>query len=338
MKRQTIALPGISPRAWQHPADKAALAALRRIPGLGQAVRAVAGLTSDRALRLHFLAGAVRVGERQLPGLRALVEECAAVLDMPAPELFVGNHPVANAGALGLDRPVLLIHSSLLDQLDGEELRFVVGHELGHVACGHVWGRTMVELLLNLGQALGGAFHPLVAGGVGAALMEWYRKSELSADRAGLLAGQDPDAAYAAFMKMAGGRSGAELNLEGFLEQAAEYQRGGDPLDELWKSLNLLGRSHPYPVLRLAELKPWAEGGAYGSILAGDYPRRDGSEEGADWAGLARDMDEAGAAYRAEYERGEGPLRDGLEQVGKLFESGAREAEKALNRLFGPRG
>jgi len=337
MKTTRIPLPGISARAWEHPADKAALAALRRIPGLDMAIKTISGMTSDRSLRLYFLASALRVDEHQLPKLSRLVDTACATLDLPRPELFVSNHPVANAGAIGMERPFILLHSSLIDQLDEAELLFVIGHELGHIASGHVVYRTMVELLLYFGRMLaGGSLPPLVVGGLMLGLLEWYRKSELSADRAGLLACQEPAIAYGAFMKMAGGKSASELELNGFLLQAAEYHKSADVLDDIWKSLNLLGQTHPFPVLRLSELKPWADGGAYAKILTGEYLRRDSDPKAwaADPSGIFKDFDDAGKSYKADFDRSEGPLKEGFAKVSQAAGEASREAERFFREFL----
>ena len=339
MSSQTIPLDGISPRAWEHPADKAALSALQRLPGLDIAIKAISGFTSDRSFRLYFLASALRVGENQLPTIWRLLNKACDTLDMACPELFVSNHPVANAGAIGMEKPFILLHSSLLQQLDEAELLFVIGHELGHIASGHVVYRTMVELLLYFGDKLsGGGLSPLVYQGVLMALLEWYRKSELSADRAGLLVCQNPNTAYGTFMKMAGGKTQTAPELDGFLQQAAEYQTSPDLLDDIWKTLNLLGQTHPFPVLRLAELKPWVDAGAYQKILAGDYPRRkDDPLRQAAPESILKDFDEASKAYQADFERAKGPLKDGMVQMGKLVGDASKEAERFLRDILSPR-
>ena len=65
------------------------------------------------------------------------------------------------------------------------------------------------------------------------------------------------------------------MSVEEFREQAAEYQAGGDLLDGILKLVLIMGRSHPFPVLRVAELEKWVESGEYQKILDGGYPRRD---------------------------------------------------------------
>src|SRR4029077_2438042 len=104
---------------------------------------------------------------------------------------------------------------------------------------------------------------------------EWFRKSELSCDRAGLLAGQDLDAARRALMKLAGGRALSELSPEAFGEQAHECDAVPALRDSILKLLQLQGNTHPFAVVRFAELDYWATHGGYERILGGGYPARE---------------------------------------------------------------
>jgi hypothetical protein len=107
------------------------------------------------------------------------------------------------------------------------------------------------------------------------ALLEWSRKAELSSDRAGLVAVQDPEIAMRAMLKMAGGDlGGRDTNLQEFIQQAEEYRTSGDVADQVFKILNLLGTTHPFWVLRVSELRDWIESGQYDRILRGEYARR----------------------------------------------------------------
>ena len=109
MRRQ---FPGLSSRAYEHPADRAALVALRRMPGFDVLVRKLFGAWSERSLRLAFLASSVRVGEKQLPDLYRLHVEACGILDIsPVPDLFVSQAPLVKSGTIGLDRPVIVLNS-----------------------------------------------------------------------------------------------------------------------------------------------------------------------------------------------------------------------------------
>ena len=188
--RSRATLTGISSRAWEHPADRGALVALRKLKGFDTVLKAVNSLFNERANRLLFLGSMVRVDDRQFPGLHRLLAEVGRTLDVDElPELFVRNDPTTNAMCIGMDKPIIVLNSALLDVLDEEELRFLVAHELGHALSGHAVYRTLLDRLTTLT----GVFNAVPMGSIGArairaALKEWQRKSELSADRAGLLA------------------------------------------------------------------------------------------------------------------------------------------------------
>jgi Zn-dependent protease with chaperone function len=326
--RSRVRLPGISSRAYEHPADRSALVALRKLSGFDTLLRRLAGLFNDRSLRLMFLASSVRASEQQFPQLyQSLLDGCY-ILDLPTvPELFISQDPTVNAMALGADKPFIVITTGMVDLMDPEEIRFVIGHELGHVLSGHAVYRTMLYHLLNLVTRI--AWLPVVlpARGVIWALEEWYRKSELSCDRAGLLAGQDIDAARRALMKTAGGSRLVEFNSDAFHQQAREYDAVPDVRDGLLKLLQLQGTTHPFAVIRFAELDRWADTGDYPNILAGNYPRREDDPD----ASVGDEFKAAAKSYQDSWSRSADPLIGAVRGV-------AETAAGAGQRLFGGLG
>jgi Zn-dependent protease with chaperone function len=324
--RARVRLPGISSRAYEHPADRSALVAMRKLTGFDVLLRKLSGLFNERSLRLQFLASGVRVSERQFPQINDMVRDGAYVLDLPQiPEVFVTQNPIVNAMALGADQPFIVINTGLVDLLDAEELRSVVGHELGHVLSGHAVYRTMLFHLINLAARI--AWVPLGYIGLRGiiwGLEEWYRKSELSCDRAGLLASQDPAAAKRVLMKLAGGARLSELNSDAFMEQAHDYDAVPDVRDGLLKLLQLQGNSHPFAVTRFAELSRWIDSGEYERILAGDYPRRDTDST----TTIGEEVRNAAKSYQESWNRTEDPL------VG-MFRGAADSAMRASEGLFG---
>lgn len=271
-------LTGIDSRSWEHPADRAALGALRKVPAFDEVLKRLFGFFGERPVRLAFQANAVRVSPTQFSRVHRLHERALRTLDAPAAyPVFVAQTPIVNAGAYGMDQPFIIMNSGALSLLDDEELHFVLGHEIGHVMSGHVLYTTMMVILLQL-AARGFPIVGLAARAVLLALMEWYRKAELSADRAGALAVQDPEIGMRAMLKLAGGGRTGDTNLAEFIDQADEYRKGGDLADQVFKVLNLLGANHPFPVLRVAELRDWFESGDYDRIMRGEYRRRDEAE------------------------------------------------------------
>lgn len=275
--RNRTRFPGISSRAYEHPADRSALTALRSMSGFDVVLKKMAGLISERSIRLLFLATAVRVSEQQFSNIHDMVRDASYILDLDeVPTVYVSQDPQPNAFCIGMDKPIIVLTTGLVELMDEEELRTVIGHEVGHAMSGHAVYHTMLLILMRLATAL--AWLPLGNIAIRAlilALLEWFRKSELSCDRAGLLVGQDLNASQRALMKLAGGAHLAEMNIDAFLEQADEYRGTTDVRDSVLKVLAVLPQSHPFTAIRVAELKEWVESGDYERILGGEYQRRE---------------------------------------------------------------
>jgi Zn-dependent protease with chaperone function len=306
--RSRATLTDISSRAWEHPADRGALVALRKLKGFDTLLRAMSGLLNERAVRLIYLGSAIRVDERQFPRLHRLLGEVGRTLDAPElPELYVTANPTLDATTIGMNKPIVVLSSALVDLLDEEELRFAIAHELGHAMSGHAVYQTVLQRLLQLSGVLGSV--PI--GGLGfraimAALHEWSRKSELSADRAGLLATQDPATAFRVHMKLASGGHLDDLDATSFFAQGQEYD-DADLRDSVLKLLLVENRSHPFLVVRATELRRWVDSGEYTRVLAGDYPRRQDDDRAT--------VSDAAKAAAGSYSES---FRNGQDAVGKL--------------------
>ncbi|MDN5858507.1 MAG: M48 family metallopeptidase [Pseudonocardia sp.] len=324
-----VPFPDISPRAYEHPADKGALAGLRAIPGVSEVLRSAAGLFSERGERLMALASAIRVGERQYPTLDRLRLECAATLDLPAlPNVYVARSAEANAFAIGMDQPFIVVTTGLVEALDTEALRFAIGHEMGHVLSGHAVLRTLLIRLINLQASM--SLVPLGALGlraVIAALREWFRKAELTCDRAGLLCCQDPQAALRTHVYLAGGTDLREIDIPSFLRQAEEYEQIEDVRDSIHKFRNVEVMNHPLTVVRAAQLQRWAASADYRRILSGDYPRRGDEAPGSTFLD---DLRGAARSYRDGATESSDPLLKMLSEVG----AGVSDAAGRLFRGF----
>lgn len=327
--RPRIALPDIAGVSWEHPADRAALQALRAVPGFDEVARKiVAILGGERGIRLLFQGNAVRASAQQFPRLYALHVENVATFGWPEiPELYVSQTPLFNAGAYGVDHPFIVINSAALELLTEDELRVLLAHELGHIVSGHAFYRTIAAILLMISfSAL-----PILAGiallPIRLAILEWSRKAELSADRAGLLGSQDMRASQSLCLKMAGGvhdkmLSGEPMNLDAFVAQANEYVASNEGLDLFYKILNTLGLTHPMNTIRAAELQRWVATGDYDRILRGEYVRR-GQEQKE--RPIRPDVEEAGAYYARE-------AREVADKVTQAAKKAAEAAERAFRK------
>ncbi|HVZ50125.1 MAG TPA: M48 family metallopeptidase [Gemmatimonadaceae bacterium] len=324
----TKVLTDISSTAWEHPADRAALNALRAIPGFDTVIRRVAGFIGDRALRQLFLGSAVRVGPTQRPRLDAMLTEVLATFDWPErPELYVTQSPVLNAAAVGFEKPFIVLNSSVLEHLTADEQRAIIAHEVGHIMSGHVVYRTIALIILYFGiTAL-----PFLAAAVmlpfQLALLEWYRKAEFSADRASLLGVQDRNTVMMLQLKLAGGAEhGHPIDLDAFMAQAMEYETKGDAWDRVLQILNTVMRDHPFATVRAGELQRWIDAGGYDKVIAGEYARRADTKDAP--ADLARDFSDASDYYGAQ-------ARAAVDKLGEVI-GRARDAFDDAFRSSGP--
>lgn len=312
--RHRVVLKGISSRAWEHPADRGALVALRKLKGFDTLIRKFSGLINERMIKMQLLGSSVRVTPRQFPTVHRLYAEAATTLDAPSlPDLYISANPTLNAVTIGIDEPKIVVNSGLIDLLDEEELRFVLGHELGHALSGHALYRTLLSYMVLLSSAVSSVpFGFIGLQAIRIALAEWARKSELSCDRAGLLATQDLPTAIRVHMKLASGGHLRDLDQAEFLDQAREYEDAEDLRDSLMKLLLVENATHPMNVVRAGELRRWVDSGGYTGILSGAYARRSDDKD-------ARITDEAAAAaqsYQKSFSESEDALAKLLRDLG----------------------
>ncbi len=271
----------IAPEAYRHPHDQQATESLRAVPGFELAVSKLSRFGLEQLLYVQMCATAVKVTPKQCPRIHKLLLEACAVLDIPTPPaLFLSQNPIVNAFALGRENPTMVLHTGLVELLNEEELLGVIGHELGHIHCGHSVYRLML-LLIELAGRLGGARL-----GVGdafslpiqLALLEWARKAEFSADRAAVLVTQNPEVVFSSLFKLTGGSPKVfeQMDRDEYLKQAEEYDRpDASRLDKFYKTLLEGGQTHPIPVLRSREVLRYGETEEYKNIVAGKYPKLD---------------------------------------------------------------
>ena len=267
--------PGISSKAYEHPADRAATAALKAVPMLDTVVRKLIEWGYERALRQAFLGNAVRVGENQLPELWSSHVGVCRILDMPdVYDLYVTWGVPGGAQAIGAGKPMVVLGSVLNDKLGSGEQRVILAHEVGHILSDHMLYMTALNILIAVPLSMPFPIGlPLRA--VRAVLLEWYRAAELSADRAATLAVRDPRIVCRTLMVMGAGMSADKLNLDAFMAQAMDYEQWDDPSDRVRRFFYELGLTHPPAVRRVREVMTWVQSGEYDRIQRGEYRTRE---------------------------------------------------------------
>ena len=271
-------LTNLDPRSYEHPRDQRALDALEGTPGLEKLVRRYNEWGIERILRVQYTGSNLRVNPDNFPELYDALEGARDTLDLPAlPELYITGEEGIQGATAGVSHPIVLISSRAVDSLSTDELSFVVAHELGHIKSGHVLYHQVAEYLPAIASVLESAtlgMSGLFTTGLQVALLNWQRTSELTADRAGLLGCQNPNAALSALMKIAGlpEKYHKSINTEDFIAQARAFETlESDPVSRLVRALSAMERTHPWTVMRAKELLCWIDGGDYGRLLSAPH-------------------------------------------------------------------
>ncbi|HEY0657666.1 MAG TPA: M48 family metallopeptidase [Pyrinomonadaceae bacterium] len=266
----------LSKHEYVHPADSKALAALRAIPGIDSALKKLLEVTGESAIRVMFMASAVKVTPEQCPDIYAKLQVACTTLGVDAPDLFIQQNPIVNAFTGGVEKPVIVLHTGLIERLNDEEMLAVIAHEVGHIHAEHVLYLTAARLLEAIVNASIAKLIPgseivkfLISGGISSALLAWARKAELSCDRAALLVTQDPHVIGRTMMKLAGGTFASKIDYDLFLAQAREFQKNYDEkkLDKFWADLLNAGLTHPFPIWRVSEILKWVDSGQYADLM-----------------------------------------------------------------------
>jgi Zn-dependent protease with chaperone function len=246
------------------------------------------------------------------------------VLDLPETyDLYVTTPVRGGAQAVGSGTPMIVIDSELFERLGPGEQRVVLAHEAGHILSDHVLYMTALDILLRAGNGLP-FFLGLPFRAVQAVLLEWYRATELSCDRAATLAVRDPRIVCRTLMVTAGGLHADKLNLDAFMAQAMEYENWDDPSDRVRRFFNQIGQSHAYAVRRVSEVMRWVQSGEYDRIVRGEYRTRDHE---------ADIREEAGEAMEFYAQRFREMFREAGDNLASLGSQVGEQAEKLAEWL-----
>lgn len=271
-------LAGLKPQAYEHPLDRKALDALQQTGGLETLVRKANEWGLERMLQVRLTGSHLKATADTFPELHETLCTAVATIDLPLlPELYVASLGEINAFTAGVGKPIVVVGAEAVDALTADELLFLLGREIGHIKSGHVLYYQIAEFVPVFGEILGGVtlgLGELAGAGLQIALTNWRRMSELTADRAGLLACQDANVALTVMMKLAGlPRSRYEqANTEDFIAQARAFEAlDSDALSWVARRLSVMGQAHPWTVLRAQQCLAWIDDGSYERVLGANH-------------------------------------------------------------------
>ncbi len=264
---------GLKAEHFQHKWDQQAITALQAIPGFEFLVKKLMEIGFEQFFRITNLASNVHVTGKMMPELQEMLRTACEILDVAIPDLYISTNPIPNAFTYGDTKPFIVLTSGLLESMDKEELFFILGHELGHIKCGHVLYKTMARhfaLVLEIVASATLGFSRLIGTGLEVAIFDWERKSELSADRAGLIVTQSLQIANRAFMKMAAAspKHYSQMDETEFLKQVKTYEDAADAsfINQAYIALITSKMSHPFTILRAKKLDDWVTKGEFTDV------------------------------------------------------------------------
>jgi Zn-dependent protease with chaperone function len=268
---------GISYKSFAYSGDEEALQALRKIPGVPQLFEWIYKHVLDEFWRLLLSSDCMRCDQQNYPTLTRMLERCARTLDVPTPELYISYNPTVNAMTSGVKKPFVLVHSSLIENYSPAEVSFILGHELGHIKARHVLYSSVAWAIINYLPLLE-VLIPVKVGIIQlpllVAMYEWLRRAELSCDRAGLLAIQQPEVALSALARLGGKLSNLdEFHLDSVIKQYHEAEDSDNAVAKILLMLGGTSRTHPFITQRIYRLRQFQHGDKYRRILAGEYEK-----------------------------------------------------------------
>jgi Zn-dependent protease with chaperone function len=228
------------------------------LSGLFVLVIVVISYYSSQANHRQLLQHAYAVTPASAPAVAALSNQCQFRLRPGPLEVFIVPSPVRNAYTFGVSGPkAVVVYSALTNEMDESEMRFILGHEMGHVSLGHTRINSLIGGMAGIPAPLGAALL------LNAAFLWWNRACEYSADRAGLLACGSVNKAISALIKLGAG-PGARSQAD--LDQALMLLDKQD--DSISGLLEETLSTHPLIIKRIQNMRRYASTRAYQQIQA----------------------------------------------------------------------
>ncbi len=252
----------IDSKFYVHPSDKAALKALKAIPGFNQVMKTFMSIWDEKMLRIETMSSYIRVSEKQMKKYHDMLIDVCANLGIEVPELYIKLSVDPNAYTWGDTKPFIVLHSGLVERFPDELIKTVIAHECGHIACHHPLYTTMGSLLLN-GASFISRDSLLINAPLRLAFQYWMRCSEFSADRAAIISDGDSDNMVMTCMYLAGYNPAfsEKADIDAFVEQAKGFKEltAASKVNKAMELLQVAWINHPFNSVRAYEAIEWSK-------------------------------------------------------------------------------
>ncbi len=264
----------LSSTEYEHPTDRSYLNTLNTNKVIEKLVKLYSEYNFERILLVQYTGSGILVTEKNIPYLYNALRTVCRILDVEeVPPLYVVSGAL-NACTIGSSKPIIVISGICLSLFSYDELLFILGHEVGHIKSQHVLYHSIGNFIPYIAGVIGNltlGIGEIAVRGVLLLLYQWYRMSEITADRAGLLACQNIEAGISVMAKLSGYPPSHydEIDTDLFLDQAVEFENFDKNIfDKLMKLFSVLYKSHPWTVMRAKELRSWYDNGGYSEIYS----------------------------------------------------------------------
>ncbi len=272
MNRKTLY--PLYPADYEHPFDRESLKKLENTRGLELLTQRLLDYGMEKYLLIKHTGDNIQVKSSNIPELHGILLEACNILGVrQIPHLYIQLEDKIQSFASGEKKRIIVLSSGAIDLLNRDELLFLIGRELGHIKSNHVFYRMMADSMQVVTQLISDitlGLGNLLSMPLQIALMHWYRMSEFTADRAGLLACQDPDVASNAFIKIAGlpVKYHGMVTVEDLRQQAKDFDNIQETnFDKLIRFAAGYENPQPFTIIRASELFKWVKRGDYEAIL-----------------------------------------------------------------------
>ena len=261
----------LEPEEFAHPMEVQALERLKNTRGLGKVVSKFYELGFERTMKLQVVGSCLRASGHSFTHLEFLVDKACEVLECPiTPTIYIQRTEELISRTLGMDDPIMVISTEAVDKLSNQELLFMIGREIAHLRSNHILYQEIGLIFPDIIEALSAVtlgIGAIVSTGLRYALFNWYHLADYTADRGGLLACQDKQAAMMVLAKWSGlpERYWQTYNTAEFEKQASSME-SFDPRT-FDKIVGFILGDHSWSVFRAGELLKWIDSGEYTDLL-----------------------------------------------------------------------
>ncbi|MCB0654278.1 MAG: M48 family metallopeptidase [Saprospiraceae bacterium] len=268
-------LHNLAPGEYEHPLDKKALDALQTTRGIDTVVRKFHEHGIEKIFTIQITGSNIQVTPESFPGLFDIFEKVCEVMYLTMkPEVYIYRSDDQLQGfTTGMEHPIVSLSNGSVECFSEEEMMFIIGREIGHIKSKHILYYEIGAVLPLLSDVFSGVtlgLSSLISMGLQIALMNWKRMAEYTADRAGLLACQNVDAATSALTKIAGlpATHYGTFNPNHFAKQARQF-KGFDTgnYNKAIKYISLMFGEQQWVIDRAKELYKWVDSGDYQRVV-----------------------------------------------------------------------